>query len=104
MATKKKDAAAAASKKSGAATTVAATPGDSLKPATETAASGALIEPDLAAASVPDHPAVDANPRADERHRHFGSALAPLRLKVVETRRRGHGRRRRASECRNHAG
>ncbi len=66
MATKKKDAAAAASKKSGAATTVAATPGDSLKPATETAASGALIEPDLAAASVPDHPAVDANPRADE--------------------------------------
>lgn len=64
MATKKKGDASAASKKSGAATTVASKPGESLKPATDTAASGALIEPDLATASVPDHPAVDANPRS----------------------------------------
>ncbi|PKB19652.1 hypothetical protein B0I00_1892 [Novosphingobium kunmingense] len=52
-----------AKKTSGAATTVAKKAGSALKPATETAASGALIEKDLAEASVIDHPAVDANPR-----------------------------------------
>lgn len=52
------------SKKSGAATTVAKTSGDSLTPATETAASGAIVEPGIAKGSVIDHPAVDANPRA----------------------------------------
>lgn len=65
MATKNKGTAATAgaAKKSGAATTVAKKAGASLKPATKTEASGALIEPDLAAQSVPNHPAVDANPR-----------------------------------------
>ena len=52
-----------AKKKSGAATTVAKKAGDKLSPATETAASGALVEPEIAKESVPDHPAVDANPR-----------------------------------------
>lgn len=54
----------AAAKKSGAAKTVAKKAGDKLTPATETAASGAIVEPDLAKASVIDHPSVDANPRA----------------------------------------
>ena len=48
---------------SGAATTVAKKAGDKLKPATAATASGAVIEPDLAAASLPDHPSVDRNPR-----------------------------------------
>ena len=52
-----------ARKKTGAATTVARKAGDALKPATTTAASGAVIEPDLAAASLPDHASVDRNPR-----------------------------------------
>lgn len=51
-------------RKSGAATTVAKTAGAKLAPAKQAAASGALIEPDLAKASVIDHPAVDTNPRA----------------------------------------
>lgn len=55
----------AAKKKSGAAKTVAKKAGDDLKPATETAASGAIIEPAIAKESVPDHPAVDRNPRGD---------------------------------------
>lgn len=53
-----------ATKRSGAASTVAKTAGDQLQPATETAASGAVIEPDLARESLPDHPSVDSNPRA----------------------------------------
>ena len=52
-----------ATKTRGAAKTVAAKPGNLLAPATATAASGAVIEPDLAAASLPDHPSVDRNPR-----------------------------------------
>lgn len=54
----------AATKKSGAATTVAAKSGDALAPAAVATASGAVIEPDLARASLPDHPSVDSNPRA----------------------------------------
>lgn len=54
----------AAGKSSGAAKTVAKKAGDKLTPATKTAASGAIVEPEIAAASVIDHPSVDANPRA----------------------------------------
>ncbi|WP_156170089.1 hypothetical protein [Aurantiacibacter luteus] len=54
----------AARKTSGAATTVAKKAGGKLSPATEAAASGAIVEPDLAKASVIDHPSVDTNPRA----------------------------------------
>ena len=53
----------AAKKKSAAAKTVAKTAGDKLSPATETAPSGATIEPEIAEQSVPDHPAIDNNPR-----------------------------------------
>lgn len=53
----------AAKKKSGAAKTVARKAGSTLSPATETAASGAMIEKDLAKASVTEHPALDTNPR-----------------------------------------
>lgn len=92
MATKKDGAAATkgAAKKSGAATTVAAKPGDSLAPATETAASGAVIEPDLALASLPDHPSVDRNPRegvpAESNQIDFNtpSALKPEAEQVAE--------------------
>lgn len=41
----------------------AAKPGDEMKPAKNTEASGALIEPDVTKID-PSHPAVDANPRA----------------------------------------
>lgn len=66
MASKRSAAAATsrAAKTSGVATTVADKAGDKLTPATEAVASGAVIEPDLAAASLPDHPSVDSNPRA----------------------------------------
>ena len=37
--------------------------GDELTPATKTAASGALVEKEIAESSVIEHPAVDANPR-----------------------------------------
>lgn len=53
-----------AAKKRVAAKTVASKAGDQLSPATVAAASGALVEPDLAKASVIDHPSVDTNPRA----------------------------------------
>lgn len=53
-----------ATKKKGAAKTVAEKAGDKLTPATETAASGALVEKEIAKESVADHPAVDANPRS----------------------------------------
>lgn len=53
----------AAKKKSSAAKTVAKKAGDSLTPATKTAASGAVVEPEIAKDSLPDHPAVDRNPR-----------------------------------------
>ena len=53
----------AAKKKSGAAKTVAKTAGDKLTPATETAASGAIVEPEIAKQSIAKHPSVDANPR-----------------------------------------
>lgn len=49
--------------KKGATKTVAKKAGNKLTAATKTAASGALIEKDVAEASVIDHPAVDANPR-----------------------------------------
>lgn len=55
----------AAKKKTGAAKTVTKTAGDKLTPATKTAASGATIEPEIADKSVPDHPAIDTNPRKD---------------------------------------
>lgn len=64
MADKTSGAAKAVAKKSGAATTVAKQAGDNLSPATETAASGALIEPEIAAASVIEHPALDTHPRS----------------------------------------
>lgn len=47
-----------------ASTTTAAKAGDKLGKATKTEASGAIIEPGIASASVIDHPAVDTNPRA----------------------------------------
>lgn len=50
-------------KNSGAAKTVAKKAGEKLTPATETAASGAVVEPEIAKQSLPDHPAVDRNPR-----------------------------------------
>ncbi len=53
-----------ATKKKGAAKTVTKKAGDKLTPATETAASGALVEKEIAEESVADHPAVDANPRS----------------------------------------
>lgn len=52
-----------AAKKSGAAKTVSKKAGDKLTPATTTAASGAIVEREIAEGSVPDHPAVDNNPR-----------------------------------------
>ena len=52
-----------AKKNSGAAKTVAKKAGDKLSPGTKTAASGAIIEKEIAEDSVPDHPAVDRNPR-----------------------------------------
>ena len=79
-----------ANKKKGAAKTVAAKPGDKLAPATTTAASGAIIEPDLASASVIDHPSVDTNPRegvpAESNRIDFNtpSALKPAGEQVVE--------------------
>ena len=54
----------ASKKTSGAATTVARKAGDKLGKAAETAASGAIVEPAIAKASVIDHPAVDVNARA----------------------------------------
>lgn len=53
-----------AGKKSGATKTVAKKAGDKLTPAKKTAASGAIIEKEIAEGSVPDHPAVDRNPRS----------------------------------------
>lgn len=51
-------------KNSGAAKTVTKKAGDKLTPSTKTAASGAIVEKEIAEGSAPDHPAVDNNPRA----------------------------------------
>lgn len=53
MATNKKTSAKTATKKKGG----------SPKPAKKVAASGAVIEPEIADRSLPDHPAVENNPR-----------------------------------------
>lgn len=80
----------AARKSSGAAKTVAKKAGSKLTPATETAASGAIVEPDLAKASVIDHPSVDTNPRegvpAESNQIDFNtpSALKPESEQVAE--------------------
>lgn len=55
--TAKKTAAKAATKPADASKT------DELKPATDTAASGALVEPDIAERIDTDHPAIDDEPR-----------------------------------------
>lgn len=75
---------------SSAATTVAKKAGDDLSPATEAAASGAIIEPGIADASVIDHPAADANPRegtppeSNQIDFNMPSAIKPQEEQVAE--------------------
>lgn len=79
-----------AKKTSGAVTTVAKKAGDDLSPATQAAASGAIIEPGIADASVIDHPAVDANPRegtppeSNQIDFNTPSAIKPAEEQVAE--------------------